>query len=170
MLKKIIATAALATLAASSFAAETESKPAAQSTTGFYAGVDVGSGKVNQFGGNRTSYGAVLGYNITENFAVEGNYRRLGSYDTVYGKNDIDQQGVSAIAKMPLTNGFHVYGRLGYNRLEKDGAGNTLHDREGVLYGIGTGYDFGNKLTGRLEVQRPTSSSTNVSASLLYSF
>jgi OOP family OmpA-OmpF porin len=159
MLKKIIASAALLAVAASSYAAE----------PGFYAGADIGSTKINQFPSQRASFGVLGGYNFTDNFAVEANYRRLRAGDNFGGDVKIDQKAISAIGTLPLNNGFSVFGRLGYNRLEaKDYSLRGEH--EGVLYGIGAKYDFGNKISTRLEVQRPTSSSTNLSASVLYAF
>ena len=154
MLKKIIAAAAFATVAASSYAA----------TPGAYAGVDVGSTKVNGYG-REPSYGAFAGYNLTQNFGVEAGYRQLASV----GGGSVTQGAVSALASLPLSNGFDVYGRLGYNKLDAKSHVRVGKD-DGVLYGIGVSKDFGNKLSGRVELQRPSDESTNVSIGLGYSF
>jgi OOP family OmpA-OmpF porin len=164
MLKKIIAAAALATIAASSYAGTPGS---------YYAGADVGSTKINAFDDTSTSYGAFVGYNFTENFAVEGGYRRLFSYTGYNFDRNTDQTALSAIASLPLSNGFRVYGRLGANRLaEKTSVVGYDHkyDETKVLYGVGASYDFGNKLSGRLEVQKPSGGLTNLSAGVSYSF
>lgn len=153
MLKKIIAAAAFATMAASSYAA----------TPGAYAGVDIGSTKINAYG-REPSYGAFAGYNFTQNFGVEAGYRSLGS---VGGRN-VTQAAVSALASLPLSNGYSAYGRLGYNKL--DSQSYRVGTDEGVLYGIGVSKDFGNKLSGRIELQRPSDESTNLSIGLGYSF
>jgi hypothetical protein len=162
MFKKIIAAAALATIAASSFAA----------TPGtIYAGVDVGSSKVDDISGHDTSYGAFVGYNFAQNFAVEGGYRRLGSLDVTGGDIRFNQAAVSVIGTLPIANGFSVFSRLGFNRVESKSNYASLEGGEnGALYGVGVGYDFGNKLSARIEIQKPTSYSTNVSAGLAYSF
>jgi OOP family OmpA-OmpF porin len=163
MFKKIAAAAILATLAASSFAA----------TPGFYAGVDTGSTKADDISGHETSFGAVLGYNLNPNFALEAGYRRLGSWDAGNTSVKVDQTALSVIGKVPLANQFNIYGRLGYNYLDASArvSGVTISDNESkVLLGVGVGYDFAPNLAARLEVQKPDSHATNVSVGVLYSF
>jgi OOP family OmpA-OmpF porin len=162
MFKKIAVAAVLATLAASSFAA----------TPGVYAGVDVGSTKLD--GESReNSYGAYVGYNFHPNFAVEAGYRRLGTWKESGVDVDFDQVALSLIGKVPVSPQLHVYGRLGYNRLEGSAhaGGVTVSDNTSkVLYGVGAGYDFGNNISARLEFQKPTSDSSNFSVGLSYAF
>jgi OOP family OmpA-OmpF porin len=162
MFKKIALAAVLATLAASSFAA----------TPGVYAGVDVGSTKLD--GESREgSYGAFVGYNFHQNFAVEAGYRRLGTWEVSGVDAHVDQAAVSLIGKVPVNEQLHVYGRLGYNRLDVSAkvAGVTISDNTSkVLYGVGAGYDFGGNISARVEFQKPSSDSSNLSVGVIYSF
>ena len=164
MFKKIIAAAALAAIATSSYAAAPGSS---------YVGVDVGATDVDFFHSDRTSYGAFAGYNVTNNVAIEGGYRRLFSYTGGNFETQANQIALSAIASLPLNNGFSVYGRLGANRVDEHiSSGGIVHKHPDtkVLYGVGASYDFGNKLSGRVEVQKPSSDVTNLSTGLSYSF
>lgn len=167
MLKKIIAAASLAAMAASSYAATPGS---------VYAGVDAGSTKLDSFSDRESSLGAFVGYNVNQNFAIEGGYRRLASMDEGVLRNfdgKIDQTSLSAIGTLPLSNGFSVFGRLGYNRVvEKvsgDGFSFKFSDNK-ALYGVGVGYAFDDKLSGRIELQKPSSDSHNISAGVSYAF
>lgn len=163
MFKKIAIAAALAVVASSSFAADANK---------FYAGGDLGSTKLDGFD-RETSYGAFVGYNITPAVAVEAGYRRLGTYDDFGGDIDVNQASISAIGSLPLGNGFGVYGRLGYNRVEVKANAGRYSASESVnraLYGIGATYAFTPAISGRLEVQRPSSDSTNFSAGVSFQF
>jgi OOP family OmpA-OmpF porin len=164
MFKKIAIAATLALLASTSFAAETPS---------IYAGVDVGSTKIDDISDRKTSFGGFVGYKFTENLAVEGGYRRLADFDEIGGDLTLDQAAVSVIGILPLSSGFNVFGRLGYNRIEaKASAGNfsATESTSGGLYGVGVGYTFTPTISVRLEVQKPSSDSTNVSAGISYKF
>jgi OOP family OmpA-OmpF porin len=164
MFKKIAAAAVLATLAASSFAA----------TPGIYAGVDVGSTKIDDSDfGRESSFGAFVGYDLNPNIAIEAGYRRLGAWKMQGASVDLDQAALSVIGKVPLNNQFNIYARLGYNRLDASAHISNVSASEStskVLYGLGLGYNFSSNIAGRLEVQKPSSDSTNVSVGLVYSF
>lgn len=166
MFKKIAVAAALAIAASTAAAAPS-----------YYVGVDAGSTKLDGVDNRETSIGLFAGYNITPMFAVEGTYRRLADVVT----NDfgptanikLDQIGISGIAGMPVGAGFRVYGRLGYNNINakvKVGAGAGDADESGVLYGLGLGYTLTQYVSARVEVQKPTSDSTNVSFGIAATF
>ncbi len=74
---------------------------------------------------------------------------------------------------MPLSNGFSVYGRLGANRMMFKGQfGNvteTEHAHRGV-YGVGVGYAFTPVISGRLELQKPMSDLTTLTAGVAFKF
>jgi OOP family OmpA-OmpF porin len=160
MLKKIVAAAALAVMASSSFAG----------TPGtVYGGLDLGSTKVDGFGGRETSAGGFVGYNFHQNFALEGGYRRLASYEVAGEDLTLDQTSLSVVGALPLNQGFNVYGRLGYNYLKADSKFGSGND-SGVLYGVGLGYNFTPTVAGRVEVQKPSSDSTNVSVGVAFQF
>jgi hypothetical protein len=160
MFKKIVAAAALAVVASSSFAG----------TPGtLYGGLDVGSTKVDGISGKETSFGGFVGYNFHQNFALEGGFRRLAKYDNVVGEDlTLDQTALSVVGTVPLSSGFNVFGRLGYNYLKADS--NFSDSDSGVLYGVGLGYNFSPTVAGRVEVQKPSSDSTNVSVGVAFQF
>ncbi|SHH39050.1 outer membrane beta-barrel protein [Massilia sp. CF038] len=138
----------------------------------FYAGLDAGSSKVE--GADReTSYGAFAGYQINENFGIEAGYRRLADTTALGADLTVDQISLSGIGTIPLSNGFSVYGRLGYNRIGAEATiGNvSAKDHENkALYGIGLGYTFSPTVAGRLEVQKPDGDITNISAGVAFRF
>jgi hypothetical protein len=159
MFKKIAVAAVLATLAASSYAA----------APGFYVGGEVGSTKFDGASGHTGSYGAVAGFNFNQNFGVEAGYGRLGKVD-FYGYDvKFNQTQVSLIGSVPLNSAFSIYARLGYNNLEASVSGSSASDN-GALYGVGVGYNFNQKISGRVEVQRPAADVTNVRVGVVYSF
>jgi len=166
MLKKIIAAAALATIAASSQAATPGS---------VYAGLDVGTTESNDYPSRTTSYGGFVGYNVNENIAIEGAYRRLGSLKYSDVDNKMDQAALSVVGSLPVGNGFAVFGRLGYNRLDHSvdvslGGPDSKEHVSKVLSGVGVSYNFDSKISARLEAQRLARNVTNVSAGVAYSF
>lgn len=164
MLKKIAAAAALAIVASTAVAADA---PA------FYVGADIGQTKIDDADDNETSYGMFAGYQVNEMFAVEANYRVLADFAFLGADLKTTQTGLSAIASMPLSNNFSVYGRLGYNRIDVEASGplgTADADESGVLYGVGLGYAFTPTVSARVEVQKPTSDSTNFSAGLSFKF
>ncbi len=72
-----------------------------------------------------------------------------------------------------MSNGFDVYGRLGYARLDAkaDVAGYTGKDHDSnAIYGLGLGYTFTPEVHGRLEVQRPASDATKIVAGVAFTF
>jgi len=167
MFKKIAVAAALVAASSVSIAAP---------QTPFYAGVDVSSTKVEGFD-DKGGYGAFVGYKLNENVAVEGGYHRLVDTDVNLGgyraDTTIDQIDVSLIGSVPLSNGFSLYGRIGYNRLNGEAkfAGEKEKDhQQNALYGMGLGYAFTPEVTGRLEVQKPDSNVTKLVAGVAYAF
>ena len=169
MFKKFAAAAALLAASSAAFAAEAPS---------FYAGVDVSSTKIHGYDRDG-GYGAFLGYKFNERFAVEGGYHRLA--DTEYRSGPLradvtlDQLDLSVIGSLPLSAGFDVYGRLGYNRLTAEADANVAgfstkeHD-DNVLYGVGLGYAFTPVIHARLEVQKPSSDATKILAGVAFKF
>jgi len=174
MLKHIIAAAALASLASAAFAAgqSTIAYQPTEGKTGFYAGVDIGGTQPEYDNDFELSYGLLAGYKFNKNFAVEAGVRKLIDDPKNHYNPDFKQYSVSALGILPLQNGFSVYGRLGMNRLSQDtGWDHEYRWRDDkLLYGIGVSYDLGKNFTGRVEVQKPSSKLTNVSAGLVYAF
>jgi OOP family OmpA-OmpF porin len=164
MFKKIAAAAALAFAATSAFAA---------APTAFYGGVDVGSTKIDGLDDNKASFGGFLGYGFTQNFAVELGYRQLGKWDVMGADLKAKQTHLSLVGSWPLNPQLDVYGRLGYNQLRAEAsyAGYTYgEDTSTGLYGIGLNYSFTPTLSGRIEAQKPSSDSTNISVGVAFKF
>ncbi len=164
MLKKIIAVAALALSTSSTFAAD---KPS------FYAGLDVGSTKVDDLSGRESSFGGFAGYQFTNGLAIEGGYRRLASIPVYVTNVDLTQSSVSLVGTSDIGNGFELLGRLGYNRLSASASYNgrkATSSESGVLFGLGVAYNFSQSLSTRLEIQRPSKDATNVSVGMVFKF
>jgi len=168
MIKHIAAAAAL--LAASSaFAAQ----PAT-----LYAGVDVGTTKMDDVSGRSTSAGAFVGYNFHENLAIEAGYRRMGEFDLyaygLYSEVEFKAASLSLVGTLPLGGGFSLLGRVGYNRLEAEakvrGYGSGKAHDSGTVAGIGVAYAISPKISTRVELQRPGSDVTNLSVGVSYQF
>jgi OOP family OmpA-OmpF porin len=164
MIKKIAAAAALAFMASTAFAA---------GPTAFYGGVDVGSTKIDDFGDNKAGFGGFLGYGFNQNFAVELGYRQLGKWDVLGVDVKAKQTHLSLVGFYPLSPQLDVYGRLGYNQLRGDArfAGATYgDDTSSGLYGVGLNYNFTPAISGRVEVQKPSSDSTNYNVGMVFKF
>lgn len=170
MFKKI-AVAALVVASSSAFA---------QQAIPFYVGADVASTKIDGFERDEGA-GLFVGYKFNQNFAVEAGWHQLaefsGSDSGVAAKLKVEQTDISVIGTLPLSNGFSVYGRLGYNqiklkaRLSFDGeSGSGSEDEDKVVYGAGLAYTFTPAITGRLEVQKPHSEITKIAVGVAYNF
>lgn len=159
MIKQI---AAAILMAATSFAAS------ATEATPYYIGVDAGKTKVDHFG-NDTSFGVFGGYKFTPNVAVEASFRKLGEFGFYGVTTDVKQTAISVLVSAPVADKLSVYGRIGYNRLEVSARGFKDHDNKG-LYGIGASYDVAKNVAARVEWQRPSNDSQNLSVGVSYAF
>lgn len=146
-------------------------------TSKFYAGADLGTTKGEGDANQESGFGVFGGYQFHQNVAVEAGVRRLVDQDDSFGgvnfNSHLDQLSVSAVGTLPLSNGFSVFGRLGINRLnfKASGGGDTFKDHATRgLYGIGVAYSFSPAISARLEVQKPMSDITNLSAGVSYKF
>jgi len=159
-MKKVIALAALAFIAAQASAAEKT----------WYVGGDISSTQFKADGDKerKTGFGATLGYSLSENFAIELQARRLGSasfsetIDSVTYSTKVRANSLSAsvLGIVPVNNEFSLFGRLGYSRNSLDfsvkpsNASVTINadgHKNKVLYGFGGNYQFDKNLGLRLE-------------------
>jgi len=168
MFKKIAAATALVLVSSAAFAAQPNT---------FYAGADVGRTKIDDIRDHDTSVGAFVGYNFHQNFAVEGGYRRLADDDYRSGalkaSAKVDQLHLSVIGSLPVSESVSVYGRLGVNRLEAKASIDNWSYKDSTtkaLYGVGASYAFSPAVSARVEVQKPASDATNVSAGVAFQF
>jgi hypothetical protein len=163
MMKKLFAAAALSLLASSAFAVP----------PGYYGGLDLGSTKIDGLDDNKTGFGGFLGYGFNRFFAVELGYRQLGKWNVDGVEFTAKQSHVSVIGSYPLAPQFDLYGRLGYNQLRGEASyrGYTYgDDTSGGLYGIGLNYAFTPAVSGRVEVQKPSSDSTHYNVGVAFKF
>ena len=161
MFKQIALAAALTLAAASASAAN---------ATPFYAGVDVGTSEIDDYDDSLTSAGAFAGYRFNNNIAVEAGLRRLGKKEGATG----DQLALSAVftgyAKGEWER-LSLFARLGVNRVNFDKCGSFCgEDKTSGLVGVGVGYDFTPTIAGRVEYQRPTSNTSNLSVGVAFGF
>lgn len=172
MFKKIAAATALILASSAALAAQPGS---------FYAGADIGRTKVEDFNQRETGYGAFVGYNFHENFAVEAGLRRLADFDVLYGspssyvegKERVNQAHLSVVASLPVADRLSVYGRLGVNRLDARISRAGISYKSGdnkALYGVGMSYALTPAVSARVEVQKPSSDATTVNAGVAFQF
>lgn len=160
MFKKIAFAAALALAATSASATDTR----------FYAGPDAGVSTLDGSSKDYASVGGFFGFRFNHAVAIEAGLRRLGQNDGATA----DQAAVSAVftgyAKGEWTR-ISLFGRVGVNHVNFDSCNFACgEDRNSLLLGVGVGYDFTPRITGRLEYQRPTSDSSNVSIGVAFGF
>jgi hypothetical protein len=167
MFKKIAAVAALVLSSSAAFAAQPQP---------FYVGGDISSTKFDD-ADRETGFGVFAGYKFNETVAVEAGYHRAADLDVMVGSETVgvkmNQASLSVIGTLPLSNGFNVYGRLGYNRLEAKASyqGQSASDSTNeVLYGIGMGYSITPTIMARAELQKPSSDSTKMNVGVAFQF
>jgi len=144
-MKKTMAFAALALVAASSFAAP----------TGWYVGGDVGTTKFEADGKeSKTGFGITAGYQFNSNAAVEIQARRLGSWDEDGLSVKANAVQASVLGFAPISDTFAFYIRLGYGRnsleFSESGLDLSLKKSTGFI-GIGGSYQIDKNLSARLE-------------------
>lgn len=159
-MKKIIALAALAFIAAHASAADKT----------WYIGGDIGSTQFKADGDKerKTGFGATLGYSLNENVAFELQARRLGKAtfnETISNVNytstfKVNSLSVSVLGIVPLNNEFSLFGRLGYARNTLDlsikpsnaSASITADGHKNkALFGFGADYKIDKNLSLRAE-------------------
>ena len=168
MFKQIAAAAAL--VIASSAAS-------AQQAPQFYVGAEASSTKLDG-AGREGGFGGFVGYKFNQTVAVEAGYARLadGSFEFDGESADVkfNQASVSVIGTLPLSSGFNLFGRLGYNEIRAkvnyQGVSASEKLDDGVVYGVGLGYAFSPAISGRLEVTKPISEMTKVTAGVAFHF
>ncbi len=137
-----------------------------------YVGGDIGRTDFKQWISD-TSYSGFAGYQINENVAVEGGYRRLAHNQGPQWDTKLNQLSLSAIASVPLNAAVSVYGRLGYGKMSTVFTdGDETHKRHETepVYGLGFTYALSPAVVARIEVQKADSQTTNVSTGLSFRF
>ncbi len=164
MITKIAAVTTLLLASTAAFAAQPNT---------FYAGVDAGKTRASSGDFKETSYGAFAGYNVTNGFAVEAGYRRMGEDERTGYKASADAYTLSGIGTLPVGESFSVFGRIGLTQLDTRTRVANVRDFNGTVravIGAGVGYAFTPKISGRLEFQKTGSDIRNLSAGVVYQF
>lgn len=164
MIKKIAAMTALLVASSAAFAAQPNT---------FYAGVDAGKTHVSNDDFKETSYGVFAGYHVTTGFAVEAGYRRMGEDERSGYKASADAYSLSGVGTLPVGESFNVFGRVGLTQLDTRARVGNIKDFNGTvrgLIGVGVGYAFTPKVSGRVEFQKTGSDIRNLSAGVAYQF
>ena len=146
-MKKLILLAALATLSTATLAADKT----------WYAGIDVGSTKFKADGDseNKTSYGAMLGYQVGPNLAFEIQAHRLGKWSVDGASATANAWNVSGLILLPVSDSITPYLRLGATRntvhATIDGYGSGSLRKTKPLFGLGADFAVGARLSLRTE-------------------
>ncbi len=124
---------------------------------GFYAGAGLGLTQIEDedqgvsFEDNPLGWRLLAGYELNENFALEGSYVNSGTAeDTVLGENvevELSAFTFSAVGLLPVSDMVKVFGKLGFYSGEQEITvqGITLDDDEdGLTVGAGLRFDAGN--------------------------
>ncbi|MYN01388.1 outer membrane beta-barrel protein [Pseudoduganella sp. DS3] len=154
--------AAAALMAATSFTA-TAAEPVS-----YYVGADTGVTRVNDYS-NDNSYGVFAGVKVNQNVALEAGYRELGRFPAYsYGFFKAKQTAISLIGSAPV-GAVSVFGRIGFNTIKVETRAGNGND-DGLLLGVGVSYNINKQISARVEYQRPSSDSKNLSVGVSYAF
>lgn len=125
---------------------------------GFYAGASVGQSSADVCGDllavgatgcddNDTGWKLFGGYNLSENFAVEGAWVDLGEVSASVGATalgvELDGFVIDAKATLPINDQFGIFGKLGFIMWNADGTGaasGTDDDGTDFAFGLGAQY------------------------------
>lgn len=148
--RKLLATAILAAAAAIPAVASAQQKGAQTraAETGWYAGVDVGRGEIDN-GPDDTALRVLGGYRINPMFAVEAAYSELINQNNVEA-NALELVGVGSY---PLGNQFSLFGKVGIANVEVKGGG-VKDDGAELTLGFGLQYDLAPRFAIRGQWQR----------------
>jgi OmpA-OmpF porin, OOP family len=158
----LTALAALALMAAT--AAQADTQP------GFYAGAGIGSTKVGDdisgVDDSDTGFKIFGGYTFTENWGVEVSYFDFGEASVSAGGSSasvgVTGLSASAVGRLPVSDMFAVYGKLGFASYDVDldfnnvpgfGSGHLSDSDSDMIYGIGGALSFGGNFEARLEYE-----------------
>jgi OmpA-OmpF porin, OOP family len=156
------ALAALGLMAAT--AAQADTQP------GFYAGAGIGSTKVGDdisgVDDSDTGFKVFGGYNFNANWAVEVGYFDFGEASVSAGNSSasvgVTGLSASAVGRLPVSEMFAVYGKLGFASYDVDldfnnvpgfGSGHLSDSDSDMIYGVGGAVSFGGNFEARLEYE-----------------
>ncbi|MFZ5523618.1 MAG: porin family protein [Pseudomonadota bacterium] len=125
--------------------------PAVAADTPFYAGVNVGSAKIDFPGFDSTTSFALLGgYTFNENFAAEIAYSNFGSKDYPGGFNVKSSAiSISGVGSYPINEQFSVFAKLGFASTTVDDTGSS-QSKSDLTYGFGGQFNVNKQIGIRL--------------------
>jgi OmpA-OmpF porin, OOP family len=181
MMIKHISAAALALFAFPAFAQEIAAPAATASPNAYYLGLDAGRTH-DDFDKDGSSLGIFAGYQVNRYLSVEAGYRRMldrvntfafqhpaGYMVTGETHMRMDQRSLSALGSWPLTDKVNLLGRVGYNEVVSRYKWDNYRQK-GLLLGAGVSYKLAPNIDARLEFQRASDETRNVSAGIAYKF
>jgi OOP family OmpA-OmpF porin len=125
--------------------------PAVAADTGYYAGVNVGSAKIDFPGFETTTSIEVLGgYSFNEYFAAEVAYTNFGSKDYPPSYNvKSDALSLKAVGSFPINEQFSVFAKLGIASTNINDTGYS-QSKSDLTYGIGGQFNVNKQVGIRL--------------------
>lgn len=148
---------------------------------GFYAGVSLGKSNVSSNVVKESGDiigGLNFGYQFNQNFSAELMYRTMSFrlFDGLVGDQSYypdSHVGVAAVGRIPLSEDFGFYGRLGVGQTSMKSASSTLgskHETD-ISTGIGLSYQLTKNFSANLEMTHFSKTGVNTTlAGVQYRF
>ena len=128
--------------------------PAAATDTGFYIGAKFGSVNydyANVSNNSQAGYSLLGGFTISEYFAMEAEFNRLGGFDTFDSTIKGKSFGISGVGTMPLNPEFSLYGKMGISSSTLEDSPRPgfsgpvfTYTNTGLSFGFGGKFNVGN--------------------------
>ncbi len=131
---------------------------------GFYGGAGLGLTQIEDedqgisFKDNPLGWRLLAGYDVTDNFAIEGSYVNSGeAEDTVLGENvkaELSAFTLSLVGLIPVGDKAQLFGKLGYYDGEEEVTVQDItfdEDADGATVGVGVRFNTGNNFAIRGE-------------------
>ncbi|WIV96780.1 porin family protein [Kinneretia aquatilis] len=146
-----IALASISALALALGAASGAARAASSGDSGFYLSGDLGQSRNNLSSPTSpavatdkrgTIYGIGGGYQFNKHFATELSVQRLGTHGIGSTESKTTAYSLDAIGRLPVSDKFAVYGRLGASHLDRKFSGIDGQNAHGVGFKLGLGAEY----------------------------
>lgn len=129
--------------------------PAFAADTPFYAGINVGTGKIDLSGtSSTTSFELLGGYTINQYFAAEAAYSDFGNHDYPGGNMKSSAVSIKGVGAYPINEQFSVFAKLGIAsttwEVSPTGLGTASESKTDLTYGIGGQFNINQQIGIRL--------------------
>jgi len=116
-----------------------------------YAGLNVGSAKIDMSGfDNTTSFALLGGYSFNEYFAAELAYSDFGSKDYSGINVKSSAWSISGVGSYPFNEQFSVFAKLGFATTKLEGTGFSSETDTDMTYGLGGQFNVNKQIGIRL--------------------